>query len=194
MIRRPAVMTLVAIVALLIVSACSPTTRHRVLTFFFDGVPDPRGSKVSPDPSMGPGDSPDAQAKNKLPSPRWRELHVHPPYRENRCGSCHSTQTGQLFRPVTEGLCETCHRSLTDSKAYVHGPVAVSGCLNCHHYHSSVYPHVLLDEPDALCFNCHDQADTESAPHHIAAADQSCTDCHDPHGGDNRFFLTKGGA
>jgi predicted CXXCH cytochrome family protein len=158
------------------------------LSFFFDGVPDPGTTLVSdpnhPDVGLVPGEVPS-------PSVTHRDWFSHTPYRNNRCGSCHSNVTGQLVRAPAEGLCMLCHAELVSSPRYVHGPAAVNECTFCHHYHASGYPALLLDEPDALCARCHD-ADTLTPDAHPAGPDQqTCVECHDPHGGANRFFVKR---
>ena len=72
---------------------------------------------------------------------------------------------------------------------YVHGPVVVSDCFFCHHYHNSIYAGVLIAESTDLCLRCHNGADLTKGAHHEALDQSACTECHDPHVGDNRFFV-----
>lgn len=173
------------------VSACSETTRYRVLTFFFDGVPtpgsgapaEPEGARAAtPQPRLSQG------AKAALRAPLF---HVHPPYRAQRCGECHNRASGRLVRPVEAGLCQTCHQDKPGQAAYVHGPVAVNACLFCHHHHGSRHPKMLLEPLEDICFRCHDGADLTEGPHHAMLDGMACVECHNPHGGDDRFFLKR---
>ncbi|MCP4251150.1 MAG: hypothetical protein GY778_29280 [bacterium] len=170
---------------------CSTDARHRVLSFFFDGVPKP-GDPVPPgsDRSAVPGA--DATATDPAARAPRRPIIAHPPYRENKCGSCHNAQTGQLFRSPADGLCRTCHSDVPGSVRYVHGPVAVSDCLFCHHYHGSPHPALLLEEPTSLCTQCHDRDRLAEGSYHATIESESCSDCHYGHGGDDPFFLKRG--
>lgn len=170
-------------------SACAPTVRHGVLTFFFDGVPEPGaeptvGYPVESQPMVGPA------GREAATGPRARTVHyAHPPYRENRCGTCHNVQDGQLQRSPEEGLCLTCHSELAREPTFLHGPVAVNACTFCHHHHTSIYPQLLLEDPATICFGCHEEDDLTTGPHHEERSTQPCLQCHDPHGGSDRFFL-----
>ncbi|MFH0980191.1 MAG: cytochrome c3 family protein [Planctomycetota bacterium] len=171
---------------------CSPQTRYRVSRFFFDGVPEPG---ALPPPPGYPGGPTRAGAEGPAqPGEQWapaRTVYAHPPYRDNRCGACHNPQTGELFRTAPEGLCRNCHPDVPGKAPYVHGPVVVSDCLFCHHYHHSYYPKLLLEESTATCFRCHDVAGLTTGPHHANAVRTACVECHDPHGGTNRFFVKR---
>ncbi len=82
------------------------------------------------------------------------------------------------------GKCITgkCHKGMLDRK-YVHGPVAVEECGDCHKAAGGGHKFVLVAEPPQLCTRCHDEKEMISRP--------SCR-CHDPHGSDNEHLLLKG--
>jgi predicted CXXCH cytochrome family protein len=171
----------------LLVAACSPATRYRVLSFLFDGVPEPGkpptvgyGPMVTP----GPGES---TVMPERPPPR--PVFAHAPFRENRCTACHNMNTGQLTEEVRDGLCLECHASVVEDLPYLHGPLAVNDCVSCHHYHASPYPKLLLDEINAVCARCHAPQDLSAEPHDVTIEGQACIVCHDPHGGADRFFM-----
>lgn len=173
-------------------AACSQQRRYELLSFFFDGVPEPGWTPhegYAPPARQLPADT--AAATTRRP-PRI-VIHAHPPYRENRCGRCHNRETGQLVKTPEDGLCMMCHAGLTRDARYVHGPVAVNACLFCHHHHGTPYRKVLREPPPALCLQCHDRDDLTSGDHHDSIKDRACTECHDPHGAGDRFFL-KGGS
>lgn len=169
---------------LAVLAACSEPTRYRVLSFFLDGVPPP-GSKTAATtggPLAPPG------GVQPAPTPAPQRLFPHTPYRENRCEGCHDADSGQLTRPVQDGLCVTCHAKLVETR-FLHGPAAAKDCTICHHYHGSTFPNLLLTNVTATCQNCHDRDDLSTGDHHAALDARVCTDCHDPHGGDNRLFV-----
>jgi len=170
-------------------SACSEAARHRFLSFFLDGVPPPGSQTAAGERTTPQGVGPVEPAS----LPAVQRSIPHTPYRETRCGGCHDADSGQLIRPVRDGLCLTCHAKLIAGAAFVHGPVAVNDCTVCHHYHAAPLPNLLLLDATATCLNCHDRGDLSAGAHHAAIDQRGCTDCHDPHGGGNRFFV-KGSA
>ena len=178
--------------ALLLLLACSKLNRHRFLSFFFDGVPPPVSNVVDQalEPIRDPVDEADSQAGAVAQKTRAPVQYPHPPYRNGKCGSCHNPADGQLFKTARDGLCSSCHVELTRDRVYLHGPVAVNACLNCHHHHASIYPKVLLRGANETCTYCHNLDDLTSGSHHGTVEQDACVTCHDPHGGKNRFFLT----
>ena len=179
---------LVTVAAWALCLACSQAGRHQVLSFFFDGVPEPgRVTSASTDS----GTSPLGLVGEPSPAAVPKRYYAHTPYRENRCQACHDPVSGQLVRSVAEGLCLTCHSKLTADARFVHGPVAVDDCTACHHFHGADLPNLLLADPVATCLNCHDQEDLSTGDYHTALNQRSCVECHNPHAGDNRFFLKR---
>ena len=170
--------------------ACSETARYRVLSFFLDGVPPP-GAQEAP-VAGGAADRSLIGPIEPAQIPARQRIFTHTPYRENRCGGCHDSDSGQLIRPVQEGLCAACH-SKTVTARFVHGPVAVNDCTVCHHYHAAPFPNLMLADTVATCLNCHDRDDLSTGDHHTAPGQRNCIECHDPHGGDNRFFVKGSG-
>ncbi len=165
--------------AAVIVSAvhgCSVEKNYALLSFFFDGVPNPNAMPVL----AASGDPAAMRA-----SPTYT---VHPPYLENRCVECH----GRAFSTsgVDSGVCLKCHEGVRDAYAYMHGPVAFGACLMCHVPHESAYPALLKSEPIEVCGQCHGPGmlDSERVPEH-ADGSASCLDCHFGHGGGARYML-----
>jgi len=189
--RCAAVACLGASVMLLIVGACTAEAKHEWLVYFIDGVPpmglDLTGPGAQPsDVDVGPSDlAPPKSVKRK---PRY---YHHPAYFENRCSGCHASDYGDLVMTPREGLCSSCHPDKPPKTKFVHGPVAVNGCLACHRYHKSPYPKVLIADAQELCFHCHEMSELRTDEHHATMETERCIDCHDSHGGDDRFFLIK---
>ncbi|UCG32018.1 MAG: hypothetical protein JSU68_10175 [Phycisphaerales bacterium] len=176
---------------LALLPACSEPTRYRVLSFFFDGVPEPgqvqdAGDEVDPQAAPEPAGPSDALA-------RRRPVFAHPPYRENSCGTCHTRFGGGLRQTPEDGLCQTCHPDIPGDLEFVHGPLAVNSCLSCHDPHASSHPAILLGEVNDVCFSCHRRNDLTKRPEHEPEQELSCTDCHGAHGGSDRYFLRRGG-
>jgi len=188
MAKRPVVLCLVTLIAWVLSISCSQPTRYQVLSFFFDGVPDPLRARETGGALGGDQSGPAGESGTTAQPKRY---YAHTPYRENRCGGCHDSTSGQLIRALSEGLCLTCHSKLTAEARFVHGPVAVEDCTACHHFHTAPFPNQLLLDPTATCLNCHDREDLSEGDHHVALDRRTCVECHDPHGGSDRFFLKR---
>ena len=176
---------------------CSTVKHHRVLSFFFDGVPDPAAAVVSATPEV------EAAVGRQLVQPG-----EHGPYAAKLCDSCHDAQRTNALIVPREQLCNRCHE-LGAAKVYVHGPLASGGCTVCHDPHRSANRFLLVSASDGFCLTCHDRSalsDTaglggdngtgESAEvdggtvgnaHGGDAA--NCTNCHEAHMSDRRFLL-----
>jgi predicted CXXCH cytochrome family protein len=188
-IRRTFVILITGVAAISLAVACSETTRYRVLSFFFDGVPKPGAAR----PEQGgappvPGQQLDGSAWKRPPA---KPVIYHQPYAEHRCDACHSRETGLLLTKPGQGLCRTCHPDTPGAVQYVHGPVAVGDCLACHHPHGSTHPWLLLEDPKDICFRCHFRDDVMEGEYHAGIEGRSCLECHDPHGADNEYFLKR---
>lgn len=195
--RRTAAILAVAVLCVppILLACCAESTKHQVLTFFFDGVPEP-GEEPPPEgyPRLAGGAASRPFNHPTTQTSPGGVVHAHPPYAQSKCGGCHDPSTGRLVRQPDEGLCRICHTKAFDDARFVHGPVAANACLFCHHYHSSDRPAMLLGEPRSLCLHCHKLDDIAAS--HSADADierRSCIECHDPHKGSNRFFLKQDG-
>jgi len=170
------------------VVSCEKTGRYEIMTFFFDGIESskPEGFENRPfDPNAGLAQA--AQA------PVW---YIHEPVKD--CTNCHDTQRqskspGQayLIAPVPK-LCYNCHDDRTVSARFVHGPVAVGECLECHDHHKSRVKHLLKKAEPNVCYLCHDANAIAAIPAHSADQPSACTDCHTPHVSLERPLLKEG--
>jgi predicted CXXCH cytochrome family protein len=177
-------------------TACT-ASRYEVLSFFFDGVPDPN-APVRTQPE-------EPQARNLpvrpfVPPPVI--VHMHEPYTQRRCDACHKgagsaarrtsgafaiNTMSELLLPADK-LCATCHQP--NPGAYQHAPALLGDCSRCHTAHSSRFPHLLLQEKSAaLCAPCHAAEEMPTRELHVGFGDRDCAECHDPHGSDRRFLL-----
>lgn len=155
---------------------CSPETRYKTLSFFFDGVPVPKGVEG------------DADAKGKVCQ--------HKPYLENKCGACHPRDTVEMdiSRPMDIGdlssnLCLRCHDKVRAQYAVMHGPVASTECLLCHVPHESTIAHLLRTEAPRLCVQCHvPEVMVPLRPEHQDPK-ADCLSCHVGHGGPKHGLL-----
>lgn len=172
-------------VFLLLWAGCSIERDYAVLSFFFDGVPEPLTPEEQEEAASGVGNFPRRDAI----------VSSHQAYLDRQCAVCHGdratfgfTTTG--FSDLGDDICARCHREVLEGLIYVHGPIAEGGCLPCHEPHASVHPKLLTDASPALCLACHD-AEIETlmkAPAH-QDLDRDCLDCHFAHGADDRLML-----
>lgn len=171
-----------ALVALALAAGCSSAKHHRVLSFFFDGVPDPAASVVSTTPAI------EASVGRQLVRPG-----EHGPYAAKLCSACHDAAATNALIVPAEQLCQRCH-ALDTTKAYIHGPLASGGCLVCHDPHRSPNRYLLVSASDGFCLHCHDRASLSSLSGSDGHAGEKadCTDCHEPHMSDRMFLLRPG--
>jgi predicted CXXCH cytochrome family protein len=167
------------IMTTLVVSGCSPETRYRTLSFFFDGVPQPGASTSDASGGKGKGTPKEAVVATKF--------RYHGPYAARMCEACHQRGGNKLIMPV-ESLCLHCH-ILNIQKRNIHGPLASGGCRVCHEPHGSGKPFLLVSEPSKFCFHCHDEGEVNTREVHKTSAGTECTVCHNPHASDNKYLL-----
>ncbi len=201
----PALLLLLAFCPLGVTAACTALKKYEILSFFFDGVPDPR-TPGTPD-FIGPVPrielrSLTLEERAKLQEERLKKVEVffHKPFQEKRCGDCHSTaprggnsqptwrQGLSELRLPKKLLCKKCHKP--PEEAFVHGPVAAGECAQCHEHHRSSYPHLLkVKNPDTLCARCHTGDTFVTRKRHKTFEKGSCTECHDPHSSKRRYMI-----
>lgn len=158
---------------------CTPQKHYKVLSFFFDGVPDPNA------PPEGELDAESATSGRPVP----RAI-LHKPFAENKCDACHTSASGRFqdFDKADDSSCAKCHEHVQTQFAVMHGPVAIGGCSFCHVPHESSIPALLIDTAPAVCLTCHDRELLPATPADHAT-DRSCLDCHVGHGSDKRGLL-----
>jgi len=171
---------------LLMLASCDEVERHKMLTFFFDGVPPLQTEASKAEPlNLRPG-----KAADVAPAGGW---HIHPPVKN--CADCHGEQRRmtsshkvELVAEVPQ-LCYKCHTDFAALEGWVHGPVATGNCLLCHNPHKTK-PEFLLRKPvPELCYECHELGAIRLLKGHAEESYARCTDCHDGHAGATRGLL-----
>lgn len=173
-----AVVACVSLLAVLSIG-CDATSRYRVLSLFFDGVPRPQ-------PPGAAERNPAAAAAGAVPS-RQVGFRGHGPYAAKLCNACHEPGAMNALVAPREQLCFRCHE-IRMNKKYIHGPLASGGCTACHDPHSSQYRYLLVSESDSFCFYCHDRQTVARVGAHRGVQEQ-CTTCHDAHMSDKKYLL-----
>lgn len=173
------------VVAACLTMACAPTTRYRVLSFFFDGVPPPPGMEIAE--PMGPGESisPFRAALQAMPRAELPDVaqivSVHAPYAERQCSECHGSVMTLDAIPRDAALCDRCHLEQRVEEGWNHGPINLGTCVPCHRPHNSIYPHLLEQPVPALCLWCHADEMQRPTEYHDVPNVDACLECHDPH-------------
>jgi predicted CXXCH cytochrome family protein len=173
-------------VAFLLLASCDEVESHKMLTFFFDGVP-PLRSEISATPSSVAKDS---KMVANAPTTVWS---IHEPVKD--CTQCHGSraQRGfsgkvQLVAEVPQ-LCYRCHKEFSTLEGWVHGPVATGACLLCHEPHKTKTEALLRKPVPDLCLQCHDTQAVRAVKGHADPSYTHCTDCHEGHAGATRNLL-----
>jgi predicted CXXCH cytochrome family protein len=181
--------TRIALIAVALAAAawggCSAEKHYQLLSFFFDGVPEPGGGPGAAGPiQAGPG------AIGVL-----AVVSSHPDYVDGRCQECHGESAAlglavNWFSELDSTSCAACHDPALDVYPYRHGPVAANECLWCHEAHESTYPYLLVAESPDMCLACHrfELLGFPQPPEHDDLG-RDCLDCHHAHGGDEKYFL-----
>lgn len=173
---------------ILVTLNCGVKKNHKLLSFFFDGVPKPGEEKTQ----EGPGD---VQKTGKSPAKQddWVKMKSrHPDYFKNVCNNCHDRSAKNFLKESKKRLCYSCHDEKKFDGKYIHGPVAVSDCLSCHLPHESRYVKLLKQEDAALCYMCHFKNLILKNPAHKSNTIKDinkCTSCHLPHAAGNPNLL-----
>jgi predicted CXXCH cytochrome family protein len=166
----------------LLVGCATPQERYRVLSFFFDGVPDPSApQKVVPQANL--------DANQEVVS-TVAVMSRHKPYVTNQCAVCHESAEGIIMDfEKAYNQCVKCHDKVKSGHPLMHGPVVQDACKWCHTPHESAEPALLKDTPIVVCTQCHNRQLLGDKPVEHLDGKTSCLKCHFGHGGDARYFL-----
>jgi predicted CXXCH cytochrome family protein len=160
-----------------IATGCSIEKNYKLLSFFFDGVPDPTLVASGADAV-------------RFARETGGVVFTHLPYAQEQCAECHTDPAGENLTKVDNRVCLKCHAGVNDEYPQMHGPVAAVACLMCHAPHESTVKPLLRTAGPSLCTQCHGPRfmGTPTSPVH-ADMQRDCLDCHRGHGGAARYFL-----
>ncbi len=167
---------IVLVLGAMLAGCGTPEQRYKILSFFFDGVPDPSQTTQ----------------KKQLVSSSGRPVYIHAPYAENQCDACHLNTRDIFARArVKPDACISCHADVAASYPVMHGPVAAKECLQCHQPHQASEVHLLKYSSPRICVQCHEtELLSTRVPEH-SEQNSGCLTCHSGHGGEDRNFLLK---
>lgn len=163
----------------LLLAACTPKVRLNVLSFLFDGVPDPTlVSEITPGDSLLFDNSDSLSVEfTVIPS-----MYYHYPYQEKECMSCHDQNIVGNLIDSEPGLCYACHEDYNYVFESLHGPVDAGYCTACHEPHMSKNKKLLILKGNELCLQCHISYEENPSIYHAEIGDENCITCHNPHG------------
>jgi predicted CXXCH cytochrome family protein len=181
--RRAAVVA--GALLILVWGGCSVEKHYALLSFFFDGVPEPLTPEMQALAERTGG--------SRLTAGRMASAHTA--FLDRRCAECHGDQadfgfTTTGFSALGNETCLRCHDQKTQPPTFLHGPVALGACLVCHDAHASLYPVLLVKPSPALCLDCHEpevRGSTSTPGHEDLSRD--CLECHYGHGGEQHYLL-----
>jgi len=108
--RLPLLVLAIGVGGILLTVGCNSTTKRKWLTVFFDGVPPehPVTNVVAAPVSA----ETNAAAQRTVAAARSEPNYFgHPPFSQEKCSSCHASQTGQGMRKKMPELCFDCHKA-----------------------------------------------------------------------------------
>jgi predicted CXXCH cytochrome family protein len=172
--------------------SCDPENRHKVLTFFFDGVPPLHQQSETGNEITGEPNTPGEQVVREGTKIR-KVILEHAPIKN--CDNCHIESSRKNFslqaklnEPLPQ-LCFRCHTQYDNLTGWVHGPVAVGHCLACHNPHRSQEIHLLHEPQPDICYRCHKKSVVELIAGHAEENTAQCSRCHEAHASENRRLL-----
>ncbi len=172
---------------MLVNSGCVTQKNYKILSFFFDGVPDPVQQKTVSEDTLRQENGTVAM---QVTSTRNNvQYYYHEGIRDKSCDNCHDPDAGNRLSEPQPVVCYNCHDDFSEQYETVHGPVAGGYCTACHNIHRSQNEHLLKYTSPELCLYCHDSQDVFANEVHEDMEDADCRECHNPHGADGEFLL-----
>ncbi len=178
--KNRVVFLFIILISLIVTHSCNVEKNRKILTFFFDGVP--QKHKIVPaDPKLDV-----SQKIDERPEALKLTVSIHPDFKTKNCKKCHDRSAANFLITSKKEICFKCHKSELFSGKYIHGPVAVKACTVCHDPHQSKNRKLLLESGRALCDLCHRIPVTNDP---LPCKGNNCLECHDPHISNNKYFL-----
>ena len=121
--------------AILLITACgTQQQRHGLLTFFFDGVPDPGTEQ-----QVAEVKAESAKKKRRGFVPVVQRIIYHEPFELKDCQDCHKSAHSQALLKDEPQLCYDCHGKMLKKMTFVHKPAEDGTCKACHLPHKSTF-------------------------------------------------------
>jgi predicted CXXCH cytochrome family protein len=176
---------------ILLIAGCSSPSDRKILSFFFDGVPDGATPQKRVVPASFTNVPADPVENVRAVLPKEPELCSHPPFIQHRCNDCHEGRNGMALLAPTLTLCFNCHTNFLNGNESKHQPVEAGDCQLCHAPHQSPNKRLLLKTGKDLCYDCHDDLTQKSKSAHQPVENGECLSCHAPHASSHKKLVTK---
>lgn len=171
------------------VISCTPQEKFIILSFFFDGVPEPEIQELT---SIQDSIKESASINQiAVSSKKESTIIFHEPYKNKNCTNCHAENSMGDIKETQPGLCYNCHNNFDQIYSNLHGPIQNGYCTVCHHPHKAKNKNLLVSKGQNICFTCHDITAVNENNIHVNIEDLNCINCHNPHGGENKYNLKK---
>ena len=167
------------LIVLILLTSCSVEKNRKLLSVFFDGVPSKIEKEVITTEKMVKDSKNIKTVFDPIKS-------SHPDFKSRNCSKCHTKSVSNFLKTDRKKICFSCHKEDKFTGPYVHGPVAVRACNNCHDPHQSVNEKLLLEKGKQLCSLCHRVPITGDS---LPCRGDNCLECHEPHVSSNKYFL-----
>ena len=153
------------VVLMLSFLACAPQTRYEVLSFFFDGVPDPNVRELPPEEGGGvpPRAATSFQDRTALAARKSTITLISTPPREFRSYS--AGESAFARRRVGEDDTDVFHHQMERKQ-----------CLICHNSAFGLEPTVRIEAE--FCDQCHEEKRKREGPSHGDYRMSHCFPCH----------------
>ena len=145
---------LALLMAAVLLTACSPQGRYKILSTVLDGVPRPGAEEEAEMSQPSAAEVAEALPEGAAFLPERPANYYHAPYQEKMCSDCHDLDRGNSLIEEQPALCYQCHDDPAAEYELQHGPVAVGYCTSCHDPHQSDASALLKYKGQALCFSC----------------------------------------
>ncbi len=207
---------MIIILVSIILASCSTTTRHKVLTFFFTGVPE-LGEVITNTDGTTIKRVKHSKKRRSIMAYNLPKFFVHGPFGARQCQLCHSSAKSGNFgnlaakgktkrkskrrhvsrrlRLPVEKICLSCHDNLSQSAINTlgletHQPVAKGYCIKCHDQHKAKRQFMLHRKDNVtLCGSCHPTKKLLKTKIHRDNPKLDCIKCHNPHMGKTALLL-----
>src|SRR5262245_42013763 len=184
----------ILVCGLAVLVGCTTEKKKKWLSFFFDGVPQPRAGTNRPaiiyDEDGRPLDRRAVIQTDVAAFPRAR-FSAHPPYEDRKCNECHESRFSVKLKGTQRQVCFSCHDDFLEKTKVKHQPVENSECSSCHDPHGSSNPKMLVQTGQALCLQCHDAFPKTAKSKHQPVENGECGSCHNPHSSNFKGLLVK---
>jgi predicted CXXCH cytochrome family protein len=172
----------VTFIGFALIATGETSRKHKWLSLFFDGVPDPNAKTNQPAIQYDENGRPltfDDTPQIILAHTNASTFVSHPPYDDRQCTECHKSRYSPELKAPQKAVCFECHDDFLEKFKFKHQPAENGECNACHDPHGSPHPKMVKAPGKESCMECHD--DFSKKVIHQPVENGECTSCHNPH-------------